>query len=54
MTTLKTAAFAIALTLAPTLSFAMGCSSGHSQQAMSCAEGSTYDTETRTCVPVTT
>lgn len=53
MTTLKTAAFAIAITLAPTLSFAE-CSWGKSQQAMSCAQGSTYDAETQSCVPVTT
>jgi len=52
--TMKTAAFAIALTLAPTLSLATGCGFGHTKQAMSCAEGSTYDAETRTCVPVST
>lgn len=28
-----------------------GCK-GHSQQAMSCAEGATWDAATQTCVPV--
>ena len=50
----KTLAVALALTLAPTLSFAMGCNYGkHEQQAMSCAAGTTYDAATKTCVTTT-
>jgi len=30
------------------------CSAGHERQAMSCAEGSTWDDEQATCVPVVT
>ncbi|MEB8388065.1 hypothetical protein OO012_12560 [Rhodobacteraceae bacterium KMM 6894] len=45
-----TAAFVLALT--PGFAFAMGCSHGNHDQAMSCAAGSTYDTATATCVPV--
>ncbi len=52
---IKIATIALALTLAPTLSFAMGCNYGkHTQQVQSCAQGSTYDTTTGTCVPATT
>ncbi len=43
-----------ALLLAPSVSLAMGCSSGKHDQAMSCGEGSTYDSATSTCVPVST
>ncbi|MEM6373175.1 MAG: adenylosuccinate lyase [Pseudomonadota bacterium] len=50
----KTVLVALALTLAPTLSMAMGCNYGHSeQQAMSCAAGTTYDAGTKTCLPTT-
>ena len=49
---IKTLATALCLTLAPTLSLAMGCSYGKHQQAQSCAEGSTLDTKTGVCVPV--
>ena len=50
----KTLAVALALTLAPTLSLAMGCNYGKTeQQAMSCAAGSTYDTTTNSCVLTT-
>ena len=38
----------IALVLAP--SVAMACPA-HEQQAMSCAEGTAYDSATGTCVP---
>ena len=52
---IKTLAIAAALTFAPTLSLAMGCSGQHKeQQAMSCAAGSTYDSATQTCLPVST
>lgn len=43
----KTLTVALALLLAPTLSFATGCS--HSKQAISCAEGSIYDSKTGGC-----
>ncbi|WP_161594622.1 carbohydrate-binding module family 14 protein [Marimonas lutisalis] len=42
----------IALMLAPGLASAM-CSRDH-EQAMTCAEGTTYDAETSSCVPQTT
>ncbi len=38
----------LALALAPGLALAAGCS--HGKQAMSCAEGSVYDSATGTCV----
>ena len=44
--TLKTALAALALTLAPVMVSA-ACPSGH--QAMSCAEGMVWDSETRSC-----
>lgn len=50
----KTLAIAVVLTTLPTLSLAMGCSYGKEKQAMSCAAGSSYDTATHSCVPVTT
>ena len=50
----KTLAVALALTIAPTLSFAMGCQYGkHEQQAMTCAPGTTFDSTSNTCVPTT-
>lgn len=45
---LRIACVALALTLAPTLSLASGCS--HGKQAMSCAAGSSFDADTGTCV----
>ncbi len=42
-----------ALTLASALSAQAACN-WHEQQAMSCAEGSTWDAESKTCVPQTT
>ncbi|MEM6940782.1 MAG: hypothetical protein AAF943_02410 [Pseudomonadota bacterium] len=51
---IKTLAIAAAMVVAPTLSFAMGCNYGKEQQAMSCAAGTTYDSATQTCQPVTT
>ena len=50
---IKTLAIATALTVLPTLSFAM-CSQHKEQQAMSCAAGTTYDQATMTCLPVST
>ncbi|MEM8655860.1 MAG: carbohydrate-binding module family 14 protein [Pseudomonadota bacterium] len=49
----KTVLVALALTLAPTLSLAMGCNYGKEQQAMSCATGTVYDADTKTCVSTT-
>lgn len=51
---IKTLAIAVALTAAPTLGLAMGCSHGKEQQAMSCATGTAYDEATKTCLPVST
>lgn len=54
--TLKTLTAAFALLALPSLALAEGCSS-HStgmDQAMSCAEGSQFDPQTGTCVPVVT
>lgn len=47
-------ALVTALMLAPTLGAAMGCHFNQDKQAMSCAEGSTYDSGTKTCLPVST
>lgn len=52
MTTLKTLTVAAVLTLAPTLTLAMGCSGAKHQQAQSCASGATWDATAQTCVPV--
>lgn len=49
----KTVLMALALTLAPALAVAEGCSFGKHQQAMSCAAGTTYDADTNSCVPTT-
>ena len=49
----KTVLVALALTLAPTLSLAMGCNYGKHEQAMSCAAGTVYDADTKTCVSTT-
>jgi hypothetical protein len=51
---IKTLAIAVALTTLPTLSLAMGCSYGKEKQAMSCATGTSYDSATHSCLPVTT
>ena len=42
------------LMLAPSLAFAEGCSYGKKEQAMSCAEGTAFDSATNTCLPVST
>jgi len=51
--TTKTILTAIALTLAPTISLAMGCQGGHGQQASSCKAGTSWDVTSGTCVPDT-
>ncbi|WP_299614095.1 hypothetical protein [uncultured Tateyamaria sp.] len=50
----KTVMVALALTLAPTLTLAMGCNYGtKDKQAMSCAAGTTYDANSNSCVSTT-
>ncbi|MFD0860385.1 hypothetical protein [Roseovarius aquimarinus] len=49
---MKTLGIALALTLAPTLTLAMGCNYSKDQQAMSCAAGTTYDKDAKACLPV--
>ncbi|WP_370402049.1 hypothetical protein [Sulfitobacter sp. JB4-11] len=51
---IKTLAIALALTAAPTLSLAAGCNYGKEKQAMSCADGTSYDSATQSCLPVST
>ncbi len=48
--TLKSLLAALALTIAPTLA-AASCF-GEQHTTMSCAEGSTWDAESQTCVPI--
>lgn len=48
---LKMTLAVLALSLAPSVAFAMGCSGGHSDTAsMSCAAGTAYDAATGSCV----
>lgn len=42
----------IALSLAPSLTFAMCSDEAHAQTTMSCAEGKVFDAETKACVPI--
>jgi hypothetical protein len=49
---IKTTLAAFVLAVAPTLSFA-ACWEGHSQQAMSCAEGQVWDETSEACVEAT-
>ena len=52
--TLKTTMIALVLALAPALA-AAECSWGKQEQiTMSCADGTQYDTDTQSCVPVST
>ncbi|MBW4708496.1 carbohydrate-binding module family 14 protein [Roseobacter sp. YSTF-M11] len=51
--TIKTLAAAVALTVAPMLAYAEGCSYGK-KVTMSCAEGTIYDSATNSCVATTT
>ena len=48
----KTILTAAALTVASAVSAYASCTY-HQQQAMNCAEGSTYDSESKSCVPTT-
>ncbi|MCQ0092009.1 adenylosuccinate lyase [Roseovarius sp. M141] len=50
---MKILTIAVLLTLAPTLSLAMGCGHGKKNvQAMTCAAGTTYDADAKTCMPI--
>ena len=49
---LKFGLAALALAAMPSFAMAAGCGMGKSQQAMTCAEGSTWDSATSTCKPV--
>ena len=51
--TIKTLAAAVALTVIPAMGFAYQCNYGKEQAAMTCAEGSTYDSQAGKCVPTT-
>ena len=42
----------LALATMPAFAMATGCSYGKDKQAMTCAEGTTWDGETSTCMPV--
>jgi hypothetical protein len=51
---IKTMLFAAVMAVLPGLSFAMCTGDSHaSQEAMTCADGTQWDAETATCVPVT-
>lgn len=49
----KAAIALISLMLSPTVAAAYCSGSKHMTTAMSCAEGMTFDEQTRACVPVT-
>ena len=49
---LKTTLTALVLALAPAIAGA-ACFDGHTKQAMTCAEGSVWDSEKAVCVDVT-
>ncbi len=52
--TLKTLLFALPLIVGPAVAFAQGCHGDRvDQQAMSCAEGTFWDSTASTCVPIT-
>ncbi len=50
---LKTLLAALALTVSPVIATA-ACFDSHADATMSCAEGSQWDAEAKTCVPKTT
>lgn len=49
---MKIVLISVAITAASAVSAYAGCAF-HDKQAMSCAEGSTYDPESNSCVPQT-
>lgn len=50
---MKTTIIAAILALSPAIGFAMGCSSTH-EVTMTCADGTMWNAETSTCVPLST
>ena len=51
----KTLLAALALSVAPTLALAMGCSGyDHTTSAQSCIQGTVWDSEKGACVPLST
>lgn len=48
--TMKTALAALALTLLPALTAAAACVGDHKEASMSCADGTAWDPQSRTCV----
>lgn len=50
--TAKTLLIAAALTVLPGVAMAIGCLHGKERQAMSCVQGSAWDTASGTCKPV--
>ncbi|MFY0648834.1 hypothetical protein [Sulfitobacter geojensis] len=51
---IKTLVLSLALTAAPALAFAEGCNHAKEKQAMSCAAGTSYDSGTQSCLPIST
>ena len=51
---LKCVFAAIAMTFASAAMAGAGCGHGHEKQAMSCADGFTWDAESQSCVSQTT
>lgn len=51
---IKTLLVAAAIIVAPPLALAQGCNHAKEKQAMSCAAGTTYDTVSNSCLPVST
>lgn len=50
---LKTLLASLLITVVPALAFAQGCHGDRvDQQAMSCAEGTVWDSAASTCVPI--
>ena len=49
---LKLGLAALALAAMPSFAMAAGCGYSKDRQAMTCAEGSTWDSATSTCQPV--
>lgn len=52
MTKTKTLFVALALAAVPTLGFAQCSGYGHQEASMSCANGTVWDADTKTCVTV--
>ena len=49
---LKLGLAALTLVAMPSFAIAGGCSYTKDRQAMTCADGTSYDSETQSCVPV--